>query len=101
MVKCVRTRELKAKGMEGRKEAQRGQLKSIRLKAERKGCGKWKRRRLLGGEKRGAAVGKQGQCLCLCRLCHCGILEDRGAVCLDVCVCVCVYSLPHPLNLWN
>ena len=35
-----------------------------------------------GGLEREAVVGKQGQCLCLSRLCHCGILEDRGALCV-------------------
>lgn len=82
-----------------KEKEERGQLKSKRLKAERKGCGKWKRGRLLQGERSEPAVGKQGQCLCLCRFCHCGILEDRGAVCMDV--CSYVRSLPHPLNLRN
>lgn len=85
--------------MKRKEKEEKGQLKSKRLKAERKGCGKRKRRRLLGGEKREPVVGKQGQWLCLCHLCHCGILEDRGVVCLDV--CSHVYSLPHPLNLWH
>lgn len=86
-------RERKGKRRENEAENERGQLKSKRLKAERKGCGKWKRRGLLREKKGEPAVGKQGQWPCLCRLCHCGISEDRGAV--------CVYSLPHPLNLWN
>lgn len=32
---------------------------------------------------------KNNACVCVI-FCHCGILEDRGSVCLDACVRVCV-----------
>lgn len=90
---CAKWKEGKEARKRGRKKkGERGQLKSKRLKAERRGCGEWEEEdchRGLGGGGRVGAEGKQGQCLCLCHLCHCGILEDRGAMCPCVSVCAC------------
>ncbi len=63
----LREKERKRKGEEGRKGEERGQVESKRLKAERKGCGKCKKKKTVmqGEPERQQWENKDNACVCV------------------------------------